>query len=192
MKKLLLTTAVYVSILAAQPAISSDNIKPYIGLEYQNINTNFESVRELEYNKVYADNYHAIAPYVGARIGNHLGFELGYSKSFDSKDVTLVGNQYTHVRTNLSSITLDSMFYMPVNESKTIELIGSTGIGIYQVELEGAGVDDVETNAGFRLGGGLQHSYGNLTIRTMVRYNAINSPIIEDATSYNVGVGYSF
>lgn len=185
----------------------SEDIRPYIGAEYQfldaDMGTNTETIGgttfTYSYDDVYESSYQAIAPFAGLRFGDYAGVELSYTHSMEeSKNVS--GTNITS-NTTFTLWSLDWMGYLPINEDKSFELIGSLGMGIIEAEATGTAIVNSipvsasasESGAAGRIGLGAQYNLTDtIGIRTMARYMRTNLDVADSATSYSIGITYRF
>jgi outer membrane protein W len=183
---------------------NADEIKPYVGLEVSTLKADIATINGFDYGQVYEDQYNAISPYFGARIGKHFGLEAGYTQtSSESKAASGVISGITvstDIETELSALTLDALGYYPV--SKNLELIGQAGFGFYEVDTSGtvtvssstpvpiAGSDD---SIGYRVGAGFLYNINDkFAVRTLVRHTILDFDVVDSATSVSVGGSYNF
>lgn len=189
MKKYLLTTAIILTTFSS----NATEYKPYVGAEYQFIDADLTTANGINYNDYYANKYHAIAPYAGVRIDNYLGLEVGFSRSLEETKTSNIST----IDTLITAYTVDALGYLPLDANKKVELVGSFGVGQYQVEYKASANNttingDMDTTA-LRLGLGTQYNINNkFNIRAMVRYADLNLDTVSSATSYSIGTAYTF
>lgn len=200
-KSLMLALASSTIIISSANAVE---IKPYVGFEVTSLKADIATINGFDYGQVYEDQYNAIAPYFGARIGNHFGLEAGYTQSSsESKAASGVISGITvssDIETEISALTLDALGYYPIN--KNLELIGQAGFGFYEVDTSGtvtvssstpvpiAGSDD---SIGYRVGAGFQYNINDkFAVRTLVRHTILDFDVVDSATSLSVGGSYNF
>lgn len=105
--KTALLCAAAVTIMSA-PAKAEDNFyfKPYVGAEYQHTIVDYASVDGISFDDVYEDNFNGGGIYLGARIHDHLGVEIGYNRT-TSEDVNNVLGTGVQARAGLARYFLD-------------------------------------------------------------------------------------
>ena len=119
--KTALLCAAAVTIMSA-PAKAEDNFyfKPYVGAEYQHTVVDYASVDGISFDDVYEDNFNGGGIYLGARIHDHLGVEVGYNRT-TSEDVDNVLGTGVNTSLKLQSFTFDLMGYYPVDEAQKLK-----------------------------------------------------------------------
>lgn len=220
------TTTSLIAIAAAcisTSAVAADdmNIRPYIGMEYNYISASIKNVStDLDANstndfsgKLNADNYHAIVPNIGARIGNHFGLELGYLHTTEESE-SLTGTDFLagttgKTDTRITGFHIDANGYYPVADK--LEAIGSVGVGRYKAKttltgtivagglaLGSGSASDDESDTALRLGAGLQYALtDHVNLRGMVRYVNVEfkdagDKLADGAWAGAIGISYAF
>lgn len=199
--KTALLCAAAVTIMSA-PAKAEDNFyfKPYVGAEYQHTIVDYASVDGISFDDVYEDNFNGGSIYLGARIHDHLGIEVGYNRT-TSEDVDNVLGTGVNTSLKLQSFTFDLMGYYPVDEAQKLELIGSVGLARTKAEAEidataigftSARDDTTETK--LRLGAGAQYEFAeDWNMRGMLRWqDADFEDSADNAYIFSLGVNYTF
>lgn len=189
MKRLLGTAAILMAFAA--PAQANDYptlFNPYVGIDYQAMNVKFDGGSETA---------NGVNVHVGNRFNEHVGVELGY---FHTEEVsqTIEPTLPITAKARLVGVTLDALGYLPVNEDKTLELIGSVGVShiVAKAKFSVAGIpiNDNANEWGFRAGAGAQyHITDKVSLRGMARYQSADfDDIAKRAWVYTAGLNYSF
>ncbi len=219
----ILAASISTSAIAADTNTSLNgwSIRPYVGLEYNYISANikkqsadFDSNGTNDFSgKLNTSGYHAVVPNIGARIGNHLGFELGYlrsseeSKSLSGTDF-LAGTSGTN-DTRITGWHIDANGYLPLADK--LEAIGSVGVGRYKAKttvngtivaggfaLANGSASDDSSDTALRVGAGLQYAVtDHVNLRGMVRYVDVHfkdsgDKLADGAWTGAVGINYAF
>lgn len=214
MKTLTLTAVSALALATALPAQAQDTtlfetITPYIGAELTHARVSYDSDQGLDYDEVYEDSFNGAGLYVGARLHENFGIELGYNRTREEdRTVNISGTGYSlngDTKVQLSTISFDAMGYLPI-EDADFELIGSVGLAHTKADAEVTGtatigslsgtgtISDDETETKLRLGVGAQYEIAdNLNLRGMLRWqDADFGGAATSATSVAFGVNYSF
>ena len=214
MKKQLLTAAALVAFVTSAHAEDSVVFKPYVGVDVQrsvySYNDNYDAGGGafLDGDLILEDALNGMNIHIGSRVHENVGVELGYFRTKEEGKTIANGStvgpgtvataDFT-TKTKSSGFTLDALGYVPVDEQKRFELIGTAGVSWTKAEIEavvpGAGsgsVDDSEV--GFSVGGGAQFNVTDrVNIRGLARYQTADfSDVADRAWTYSVGLNYSF
>jgi opacity protein-like surface antigen len=150
----------------------------YVGAELGWLNANLNNSTTGSGN----DNYWTAAPIVGLRVGENLGFETSYSWGTSEDDF---GNN-----ADITNYAVDALGYLPINDAKTIEIVGLVGAGRYTFDSTAPGND---TDTAFRYGGGLQHEIGkNWSSRILYRHADVNTAALSGVDTITLGLTYNF
>lgn len=200
LKTALLCAAAVTMMSAPAKAESNFFFKPYVGAEYQHTVVDYATLEGIDFDDVYEDNFNGGAIYVGARVHDHLGVEVGYSRTTE-EDVNNVLGTGVNTSLKLQSFTLDLLGYYPMGEAQKVELIGAVGIARTKAEAE---IDattigfstarDDETETKLRLGAGAQYEFAeDWNLRGMVRWqDADFDDAADNAYTFSLGVNYTF
>lgn len=174
--------------------------KPYLGLEYQHTVVDYASISGINFDDVYEDSFDGGAVYLGARIHEFMGLELGYSNTSKSENDNVLETG-TKTSLELESFTLDLLGHYPVDEEKKLELIGSIGLAHTKAKAEidatALGLTsarDEETETQIRFGIGAQYEFAqDWNMRGMVRWQEADFEGIADgAYVFGLGMHYMF
>jgi len=204
--KTIAASALLATIILSGSAGNAADIKPYIGLDYQYITADLGNYSGQSYSLLYADKYQSVAPNIGVKFGDYFGLEAGYTKSLkENKKFTGTFAGFTgstDIDTQITGYTLDANGYLPVTSDKKLNLVGSVGVGYYEVDTTvkltitglGSGVGSGTTDdTALRLGLGAQYNMtDNWGVRAMVRYVPLSVQGVDSLTTYSAGVNYSF
>ncbi len=206
--KIALSCAAALTALSAK-AETGFRFQPYTGFAWQYISLDYakNSDAYLGDESLYNDELFGATLYMGLRLHDYFGVELGYSGTAESKKKIDFLNAYgvkTGVNTNtslwLSSLTFDVLGYLPLGAAKKYELIGSVGLARTRAksEFHSSPVDVFpddydETETDLRLGLGAQYKLSdNSIIRSMIRWEDSGFDTVDDAYMWDLGFNYSF
>lgn len=145
--------------------------------------------------------------FVGSRLNENLGVELGYgvqkakNTTVDVKNADATQTLKGSFRQKSTNIYADVLGYLPINES--VDVIGSVGLGRLatkstgEVEFNNAGVKSnikgkSSSKVGYRLGAGAQYKFNeNVGARLMARFQKGNK-IVKHTASLGLGLFYQF
>ena len=128
------------------------------------------------------DNYWTAAPVVGLKIGENLGVETSYTWGTSEDDF---GNN-----ADITDYAIDALGYLPLNDSKTVSLVGLVGVGRYTFDSTAPGND---TDTALRVGGGLQHEMGNnWSSRILYRHADVKTSALDGVDTITLGLTYNF
>ncbi|NKC11573.1 MAG: outer membrane beta-barrel protein [Gammaproteobacteria bacterium] len=176
--KTALLCAAAVTLMSAPAKAESDfYFKPYVGAEYQHTVIDYATLEGIDFDDVFENNFNGGAIYLGARIHDHLGVEVGYNRTTE-EDVNNVLGTGANTSLKLQSFTLDLLGYYPVDEAEKLELIGAVGLARTEAEAEidatSIGFSSArgdETEIKLRLGAGAQYEFvQDWNLRVMVRW----------------------
>ena len=207
MKKFILTLAAGLALMSSAAIAAptySDGLffKPYVGADYDYASINYNKNlggTPFSGNDFAASSLNGGDVHIGARVHKNLGFEFGYLDTLKSKDNIFNGNEQTKL--GLSGYTLDALGYVPVDEAKKFELIGTVGVSRLtgKVSATGAfvGSQSVSETKG-RVGVGAQYWLtNNLNVREITRYQAADFSAygitpVKDIIISTIGINYQF
>jgi opacity protein-like surface antigen len=211
MKKLIYTAAMLAALATTAQAQES---KPYVGIDYlrtvasYNSNLSIGGGDFLNVDTLLNDNLDGLNIHVGNRFHKNFGAELGYFRTREEgKNIAagttvgpgLIAGADFSTDVMLQGITLDGLGYLPLGESKKVELIGTAGAswskGEVTIEIPGIGSgSDDESEFGFRLGAGAQVNLTDkINLRGLARYQSADfSGAVDDLWVYSLGANYSF
>ena len=173
---------------------------PYLGLEYQRTVIDYGSFEGISFDSVYEDGFNGGKIYLGAKVHDNLGVELGYSRTKE-EDKNNVLNTGINTSLQFQSFTLDLMGYYPVSQIENLELIGSLGLAHTKAEVEidatsvgftTARGDESETK--IRIGAGAQYELAeNWNVRGMIHWQDTDfDNTANDAFIFGLGINYKF
>lgn len=201
--KIALSGAVAFVALSAQ-AESSFRFEPYVGAQYQHVSLKYKTVNGIDFGDFYADGLNDGAIYLGARIHDNFGVELGYGRTGEEKKDTMIRGLGLYRSTmKLQSFTVDVLGYLPLDAAKKFDLIGSIGFARTQAKITvrttpKSGNYDYdahnETRTDLRLGLGAQYeAFENFRVRGMMHWeNTRFNNGIDKAYVLSLGFNYSF
>ena len=185
-----------VCALSAQ-AQDSFRFQPYVGGEYQHVFLKFKH----NLSDVYQDDFNGAAVYLGARLHDNFGVELGYSRTGEESKSSRDNNGEINTKIKLQSVTVEALGYYPLDMENKLDLIASLGVAHTQMRIKreekfanlqgSASASETKTN--LRLGLGAQYeAFDNFRIRGMLHWENSGSEIADHAYSLSLGVNYSF
>lgn len=182
-----------VTALSAQ-AETGFRFQPYAGLEYQHTILDYRSIQgsiELK------DTFNGGALYLGARLHDNFGIELGYNRTREGEKIN--HDDDSNIGLKISSFTFDTLGYLPLDTAKKVELIGSIGLARTKASLkfhDGLylyNISDNETKTDLRLGFGAQYEvFDNFRVRSMLRWENTKFDDIDNGYLLSLGFNYSF
>ncbi len=182
MKKTLLLAGVACLMSFGAQAQPYD-VKPYIGLDYAYDHADFKKDA-----KSLKNDFNSGIINAGVRMEN-VGLEGFFQMSGKNKN----RRPNDTIRTKFNAYGLDMYGYMPLGCEQKFELLGSLGVGIYDIEMKGDNRKDDTTRVGYRAGIGAQYNFNeNVAARIMGRYNYIGSGKLHSMNEVTAGVRYSF
>lgn len=223
MKTKPLKTAAFIAALAALPLFTSpaqaensvifDNLNPYIGIDLQRTDYDYNSNYgiggglALDGNIVLEDALDGFNIHAGIRPHKYFGAELGYfrtkeeGKSIGAGAVigpgTVAAADFS-TDVKVHGLTLDALGYVPLGEQERFELIGTAGLSWSKGELSGTDgtttLDVDESEIGFRAGAGAQFNITDrVNVRGLARYQTADfDDVADNAWTYAVGLNFSF
>lgn len=189
-----------VMLLAGVAALFSANataaeLKPYVGLDYVysdlDINMNLAGQKIDSYME---NKLNSFAVSAGTKFNKNFGVEAFYQQSGDG-DKNYPGEKIT---TNYRAYGLDLIGYLPLGCEEKFELLGSAGVGYYDMHAKYNVLSrDVlklgDDGLGYRFGAGAQYNLTeNLAARVMARYVDLNVDGVDKIVDVTAGVRYSF
>lgn len=200
MKKFLMAAIIMFPLVA-----HAEDIKPYMGLDYQHIHANYGSEdigggAVINDGTVINDELNGANIHAGVRAYKNFGVEAGYFRTaWAGKNIatgTTIGPGLVTavpLTTNVQAqgVTLDVLGYIPVISK--LEAIGTVGTSYTWTKLELSGIGSSNTNfLSYRIGGGAQYDVtDNVNVRGLVRYQS-GKDGIDGIVAYTVGVNYGF
>ena len=178
------------AIFAALPASAAEKTyswNPYIGIDYQHTRINYDNAVE----PFLDDSLGGFNIHAGLRPYKYLGAELGYFQTAEGKG-SIAGLE---TKVKVRGVTFDAMGYLPVDESGTVELIGTAGVLWNKAKLEVPTIgSDSESEIDWRIGAGAQVNVAdNVNMRGIVRYQTADfEDTADNAWVYTVGLNYGF
>lgn len=150
--KIALSCAAVTTALSAQ-AETGFRFQPYAGLAYQYISGEYKNLNDfrLKNKDLIENNFNGGLVYLGARLSDHFGVEIGYSRTQESKksldpDMSeqgtrvLVSQSWTlsewsqgnlmidRSGVQMQTYSFDLLGYYPLDTKSKLELIGSAGL----------------------------------------------------------------
>ena len=186
MKKTLLLAGVACLISAtASNAMDYRDIKPIIGLDYAYSDADFKKS-----SKGLNNDFNSGVLTIGSKMGEIMSVEAFYQMAGEQKST--VGTD--KMKAEFSAYGIDAYGHMPLGCEKKFELLGSLGLGIYDINIKKNGGKVVDTNrVGYRMGLGAQYNFtDNLAARVMARYNYIGNGHLHSMNEVAAGIRYSF
>lgn len=176
MKKLLLTSAIALFTVSAH----ATDIKPILGLD-----TIYSDIGLTDGYDMLQDKYASINMSVGSKFGKYIGIEGFAQYAFEQE------NDWG-IKTSFYSFGVDTIGYLPVYDK--VNLLGSLGLGYYDVAAERASIEISEGGLGVRLGAGIQYDLtDNVALRSMARYVKLNNfDSVDDMIEVTAGIRFSF
>jgi opacity protein-like surface antigen len=178
---------------AAQAEIS---FKPYVGVDYQYTNVNYQDYPALGINggDLAEDDMHGFNIHAGARLHQNFGIEAGFSWS-ESDDKNNILGTGINSQVSVYGANLDALGYIPVTEK--FELIGTVGLSYLTAKIDFSGAataTDDESEIKGRIGAGAQYWITeNINARGIVRYQGADFDDSADgAVVANIGLNYQF
>lgn len=185
-------------LLAGVAALVSFNanameMKPYVGLDYVYSMTDIDKV---DGEKLFEEDLNAFAITAGAKMHKNFGLEAFYQQSREeSKD----NNDFTKGKDEYNAFGLDAIGYLPIDHEGKFELLGSLGIGYYDVDyklkdrLSGDRISEGDDGFGYRIGAGAQYNITeNVAARVMARYVDLDVDGMDNMVDVTAGIRYSF
>ena len=177
MKKALLLAGFAGMVAANANAI---DVTPYVGLD-----ASYSVVKRDHHDTQISSKNWALAGVLGART-DHYGIEAFYRPGMQEDK--------SDVKTRLTSYGIDLLGFQPLGCSGRWELVGSAGIGEYDVR---GHIDNAhgfkDHGFGYRLGAGLQYALTESTaLRAMYHHSWINKSHVDGTDEISFGVRYSF
>lgn len=185
MKKSLLLAGVACLVSAsAANAMDYNMFKPIVGLDYAYSDADFKK----EAKPVNNDFSSGIIS-LGTKIGDYSSVEAFYQMSGEEK-----GHQDgVDYKGKFTAYGLDGIGHLPLGCEGKVELLGSLGLGIYDVDVKANGVKHSASKVGYRGGIGAQYNFTeNLAGRVMGRYNYIGDSNLHSFNEVTAGVRYTF
>ena len=181
MKKLLLTSAIALFTLSAQ----AGDIKPVIGIDYVYSDIGLQNGWEY----LAHDKYSSINLTAGAKVGKHFGAEAFFQHSNERDGLY---TPYGSIKTSFYGFGADMIGYLPVHEK--VNVLGSVGLGHYDVTAQFIGIEDSENGLGVRFGAGIQYDLtDNVALRSMARYVKLSGfESMDDMVEITTGLRFSF
>ena len=190
MTKSLLYAGVVACVFAFSANATEFEIKPYVGLDYV---YSMSDIEKIDGVNAFEEDLNALALSVGAKLHQNFGIEMFYQKSEEGEKKFVNGK----TKDEYQAYGLDVLGYLPVTEK--LDLIGSLGIGYYDVDIKAKtnspaiSADGDDQGAGYRLGLGAQYNFTeNWGARLMARYVDIDIDGIDNMVDLTAGVRYSF
>ncbi len=124
------------------------------------------------------DDFWTAAPIVGLRIGENFGVETSYTWGTNDDSV------------DIKAAAIDAMGYLPINDSKTVSLVGLVGVGRYELDTNIPG-DDSDTAV--RYGGGIQYEINqNWSTRLLYRRAEVKTSAFDSLDTVTMALTYNF
>ena len=176
MKKLLLTSAIALFAVSAQ----ATDIKSVIGID-----TIYSDIGLTDGYDTLQDKYASINMTIGSKFGKYAGIEGFAQYAFEQE------NDWG-IKTSFYALGVDTIGYLPVYDK--VNLLGSLGLGFYDVTAKLASIDTSENGLGIRLGTGIQYDLAdNVALRSMLRYVKLNNfDSMDDMMEVTAGIRFSF
>lgn len=185
MKKTLLLAGVACLVSAtAAHAMDFSKFKPIMGLDYAYSDADFKK----EAKAINGDFSSGIIS-LGTKIGDYSSVEAFYQMAGEEK-----GKQDgVSYKGKFSAYGMDAYGHMPIGCEQKVELLGSMGLGIYDINIKKDGVKNSSDRVGYRFGLGAQYNFTeHLAGRVMARYNYIGNTNLHSFNELTAGVRYSF
>lgn len=185
MKKTLLLAGVACLISAtAANAMDYKNIRPIIGLDYAYDNVDFKKE-----SKILNNDFNSGIISVGTRIGDYSSVEAFWQIAGEKKTNT----DTAKYKARFTAYGLDAYGHLPLGCEQKVELLGSLGLGIYDIAIKKDGAKNTTDRVGYRIGLGAQYNFtDNIAGRVMGRYNYIGNGQLHSMNEVTAGIRYAF
>lgn len=198
MKKTLLLAGV--ACVFAASAANAIEIKPYVGLDY-----NYSDAGIAHHDKVWGynekfnaqeNNYDSASVVAGAKFGHNFGLEAFFQQSQNE-----TRQFYGKNTSRIQSYGIDALGYLPLGCEQKFELIGSVGVGSYELKTRAMNTDgesyaerrSKDEGFGYRVGAGLQYNVTeNVAVRGMYRHVVVEGSDLDYMNEYSAGIRYAF
>ncbi len=182
-------------LLAGAAVLLSSNVqamewKPYVGLDYV-----YSMVDLAEGDSYFEDKLNAFAVSAGTRFHKNFGMEAFYQRSEEGEKKFF---ETVKAKDKYQAYGVDFIGYMPLGCEQKFELLGSLGLGYYDVD---ASVKEggyklssySDTGIGYRIGAGMQYNLTeNMSARVMARYVDTDIDALDNIVDVTAGIRYSF
>ena len=184
-------------LLAGVAALVSFNanameMKPYVGLDYV---YSMADIDKVDGEKMFEEDLNAFAITAGAKLHKNFGLEAFYQQSMEESKNSTEGKG----KDEYNAFGIDAIGYLPIDQAGKFELLGSLGIGYYDVDYKlrehatGVRYSDGDDGFGYRIGAGAQYNITeNVAARVMARYADIDVDGIDNMVDVTAGIRYSF
>lgn len=207
MKKLVFLTLILLSNAAyaiSTPGDSSGSMstptgfffKPYVGADYQYTGVNYSGIpgTSRNYGDIFSDSFSGGDVHIGARVHKYFGVEASYFDTASSSKSGLLGTTASS-SAKFDGWSVDTMGYFPV--ASKFELIGTAGYARIDakgsVTVGGTTYSSGGWDNAVRIGGGAQYWLtDNINVRGLLRYESIDSSVIDNAVIADLGLNWQF
>ena len=172
----------------------SSAMRPYVGLDYAYSHASYKGQASRMADKdMIDDNYNSGIINAGMKFGHYSGIEAFYQQSEEITGDHYYNNGYTYeAKTQFNAYGLDMYGYMPVG-CGGFNLLGTAGLGVYDIEIKGAGTKDTWSRVGYRAGLGAQYDFNdNWSARVVGRYSYIGTKAVDNLKEITAGIRYTF
>lgn len=185
MRKTLLLAGVACLISAsAANAMDYNGFRPYVGLDYAYDDVDFKK----EAKPINNDFSSGIIS-VGTKFNNYSSVEAFYQMAGEEKG----RSDNVPYKGKFSAYGLDALGHMPLGCEQKVELLGSLGLGIYDINIKKDGVKNSSDKVGYRIGLGAQYNFtDNIAARVMARYNYLGMANLHSMNEVTAGIRYTF
>ena len=185
MRKTLILAGV-ACILSANAAHALDfkTFNPTIGLDYAYSDADFKKESK-DLNNKFSSGIISL----GTKIGDYSSVEAYWQMSADKKTNT----DTAKYKARFSSYGVDAYGHLPLGCEQKVELLGSLGLGIYDISIKKDGEKSTTDRVGYRLGLGAQYNFTeHFSGRIMGRYNYIGNGQLHSFNEVTAGIRYTF
>ena len=198
MKKTLLLAGV--ACVFAASAANAIEIKPYVGLDY-----NYSDAGIAHHDQVWGynekfnaqeNNYDSASLVLGTKFNTNFGVEAYFQRSQNE-----TRQFYGKNTSRIQSYGIDALGYIPLGCEQKFEIVGSAGIGSYELKTRALNGDQEyfeerrskDEGLGYRFGAGLQYNVtDNVAVRGMFRHVVVEGSDLDYMNEYSAGIRYTF
>ncbi|MBO7556007.1 MAG: outer membrane beta-barrel protein [Alphaproteobacteria bacterium] len=187
MKKILLLAGVATMVTMNAKAFDMMNIhdiKPYVGMDYIYSYADYKDVVRKPKR-----NYNSIEGNFGMQMWKYFGPEFYYQYAF--KRTSFTGDE--RLKNRFFSYGMDMMGYLPLGCEGIYNLLGSVGLGGYNVKTSQFGESNDTNKVGYRFGLGAMYNFtDNMSLRLMGRYSYVGTRYLDNLWEMTAGLRYTF
>lgn len=186
MKKILLLAGVAAMFSMNANAMNwmHKDLRPYVGMDYIYSYAGYKDVERKPQR-----SYNSISGNMGVRMWKYFGPEFYYQYAF--KRTSFKGEE--KLKNRFFSYGMDMIGYMPLGCDGTFDLLGSVGLGGYNVKTRHRTFSNDTNKVGYRFGlGAMYNMTENLSARIMGRYDYVGTKYLDDLWEVTAGLRYNF